>query len=383
MSASQSLFVELENTFKHGTHETRAECLRRVTDLFLTGGHGLSEEQISVFDDVICYLSKAIETRALVELSKHLAPVGNAPVKVVQRLAHNDVIAVAEPMLTQSPRLATVDLIEIAATGGQGHLRAISARAELQASVTDILISRGDRDVLHTLSANKGARFSDPGLTRLVERAETDDKLAENIGVRADLPWHLLRQLVLRASRTVQSRLLSTAPAESRDEIERIISSASDEVTSELGAPRNYVKARRLIAFQKNAGQLNEASILEFARTICIEEMVAGLAALCSATIELVDDVVFSERADALLVPCKAAGFEWPTVHAILKARGTRVPVSEGELEQAKTDYAKLSQATAQRVLRYWQVRETAARMNAKMPDSPDIAATANALGGR
>jgi uncharacterized protein (DUF2336 family) len=372
MSASESLFVELEDTFKHGSHEKRAECLRRVTDLFLTTGYGLSEEQIAVFDDVICYLIKAIETKALVELSKRLAPIGNAPIEVVRRLARNDEIAVAEPVLTQSPRLAAADLIEIAATAGQGHLRAISERSPLQASVTDILVSRGDREVLHTLSANTGARFSDPGFAQLVARAESDDQLAEKIGVRSDLPWHLLRQLVAKASMTVRSRLMVTAPPESRDEIQRIITSASDEVTSELGAPRNYAKARRLVHFQKNAGQLNEASILEFARTMRIEEMVAGLALLCSATIELLDDVIFSERPDALLVPCKAANFEWQTVQAVLRARGTRLPISADEIEWIKEDYSKLSRPTAQRVLRYWQVREAAARMNAGASDGFD-----------
>jgi uncharacterized protein (DUF2336 family) len=376
MAASDSLFVELESTFRHGSHEKRAECLRRVTDLFLTSGYGLSEEQIAVFDDVISYLIKAIETKALVELSKRLAPVDNAPIEVVRRLARNDEIAVAEPVLTQSPRLATSDLVAIASTRSQGHLRAISTRAGLPAAVTDILVSRGDREVLRSVSANASAQFSDPGLAQLVERAESDDKLAENVGIRRDLPWHLVRQLVSKASATVRSRLLAAAPEENKEEIQRVIASASDEVTNELGAPRSYVKARRLVAFQKNAGQLNEASVLEFARTIRIEEMVAGLATLCAATIELIDDVVFSERNDALLIPCKAGGFEWATVHAILKARATRSPMTEAEFEQAKTDYSRLSQPTAQRILRYWQVREAAARMNATMSEGSPVPAT-------
>ena len=376
MTASESLFVELESTFKHGSHEKRAECLRRITDLFLSSGYGLNEEQIAVFDDVICYLIKAIETKTLVELSRRLAPVAHAPIEVVRRLARNNEIAVAEPVLTQSPRLQTADLVAIASTRSQAHLRAISGRAELSEPVTDVLIGRGDREVLRCVSANSGARFSDPGYAQLVAHAETDEKLAEHIALRPDVPWHLLRQLVSKASMTVRARLLAEAPAENKDEIQRVIASVSDEVTSELGAPRNYTKARRLVTFQKNAGQLNEASVLEFARTMCVEEMVAGIALLCAATIELMDDVVFSERKDALLVPCKAAGFEWPTVHAILKARGTRAPISEGEIERAKADYTKLSQPTAQRVLRYWQVREAAARMNASMPEGSNPAST-------
>jgi len=362
MTAANSLIAELEDTFTHGSREKRVECLRRITDLFLTSAQGLDDEQIAVFDDVLCYLIKAIETRALVELSKRIAPVGTAPVEVVRHLARNDDVAVAEPVLLQSPRLLNDDLIEIAESKGQGHLRAISGRAQLDESVTDVLVRRGDSEVLQTLGANAGARFSEPGLATLVKHAESDQKLAEKVGVRSDLPWHLLRQLVSKASSAVQSRILSDAPEENKQEIQRVISSVSSAVTSELGTPRNYVKAQRLVAHQKSVGQLNEAAIMDFARTIRVEEMVAGLALLCSASIELIDDVVFSERKDAVLVPCKAVGLEWSTVQAILKARGTRRALGDGDLERAKADYAKLTAPTAQRVLRYWQVRETTSR---------------------
>jgi len=240
MTASESLFVELESTFKNGSHEKRAECLRRITDLFLSSGYGLNEDQIAIFDDVICYLIKAIETKALVELSKRLAPLTNAPIEVIRRLAHNDEIVVAEPVLSQSTRLPLDDLVTIAATKGQEHLRAISKRAELHSSVTDVLVSRGDVEVLHRISANAGTRFSDPGLAQLVLHAESDAQLAEHIVIRRDLPRHLLRQLVSKASTTVQSRLLAVALPENKDEIQQVFATASEAVKSELGAPRNY-----------------------------------------------------------------------------------------------------------------------------------------------
>jgi uncharacterized protein (DUF2336 family) len=371
MTAPNSLIAELEDTFNHGSREKRVECLRRITDLFLTSANGLDNDQVAVFDDVLCYLVKAIEARALVELSKRLAPIGNAPVEVIRRLARNDDVAVAEPVLTQSPRLGNDDLIEIAKSKGQGHLRAISGRAELDHSVTDVLVGRGDRGVLHVLGANAGARFSEPGMATLVKRAESDEMLAEKVGIRSDLPWHLLQQLVLKASSTVRTRILTAVPDQNRQDIARVLSSVSSEVAGTMGSARNYVKAQRLVQHQKSAGQLNEASILDFARTIRVEEMVAGLALLCSASVELIDDVVFSERTDALLVPCKAAGLGWPTVQAIFRARGTRRPIGETDLERAREDYAKLTMPTAQRVLRYWQVRETTSRNQATGGDGP------------
>src|SRR6516162_8314577 len=101
MSAQQSVIAELEAAITGGSAARRVETLRRVSDLFLMGADRLNEAQVAVFDDVLCRLIKRIENQALVELSGHLAPVENAPIKVIRRLARNDEIAVAGPVLTQ------------------------------------------------------------------------------------------------------------------------------------------------------------------------------------------------------------------------------------------------------------------------------------------
>ena len=44
----------------------------------------------------------------------------------------------------------------------------------------------------------------------------------------------------------------------------------------------------------------------------------------------------------------------------IMTCRSVGGTASEHDLEAARTDYFKLSQANAQRVLRFWQVRQTA-----------------------
>ena len=64
-----------------------------------------------------------------------------------------------------------------------------------------------------------------------------------------------------------------------------------------------------------------------------------------------------SHRNDGLLVPCKAGGLTWATMAATLKNRVGRNPISDDELTRAKKDYDTLSQASARRTLRFWQVR--------------------------
>jgi uncharacterized protein (DUF2336 family) len=205
MGTHRSFVTELEDAVSSGVPEKRIQTLRRITDLFLSDADRLNEAQIEVFDDVLCYPIKRIETKALAELGERLAPVGNAPIEVICRLARDDEIAVAAPVLTQSTRLTTHDLIEIAKTKSQEHLLAISGRAQLEEVITDQLLCHGDAKVAHRLARNAGARFSEDGFAKLVTRAETDESMAKKVGLRLDLPVRLLRELLLR---TTNSQLL-------------------------------------------------------------------------------------------------------------------------------------------------------------------------------
>src|SRR6202000_3017520 len=97
-------------------------------------------------------------------------------------------INVAGPVLTASKRLTTSDLTEIAQVRGQAHLVAISRRESLETEVTDILVERGNREVLQTLATNSGAQFSDRGYDVIVEKADGDDLLSEALVSRRDIP---------------------------------------------------------------------------------------------------------------------------------------------------------------------------------------------------
>jgi uncharacterized protein (DUF2336 family) len=354
--AQVSLITELERATDSGSHDC-AETLRRVTDLFLAGADRYSEDQVLLFENVLGFLVQRIETRARAELSTRLALVGNAPIRVIRRLALDDEIIVAEPVLTGSPQLTADDLIQVARTKSQRHLLAISGRRELDESVTDILLDRGNRDVIHKLAQNSGARFSEAGFTTLVMKAESDDRLAETVGRRLDVPRHLFEQLLLQATKTVQSRLLSLAPPETRREIRHVLGYVSKEIGWEVTAPRNFAHAQDVVREKQQSGSLNEKALVEFARKRKYEELVAALSLMCSAPLDVIDSLMGSPRHDGLLIPCRVAGLSWSTVDTILDKRLADHALTPHDREKLSADYKRLSHATAQRVLAFWQTR--------------------------
>lgn len=359
--AGASLIAELESAVQSGTKTERVDTLRRITDLFLSTQDRLSAEQIDVFDEVIGHLVKQIETRALVELSERLAPINNAPPGVIGNLAREDEIAVAGPVLTNSPRLSNVDLVEIASTKGQPHLLAMSGRRALAEPVTDILIERGDMQVYRKLASRTDARFSENGLSRLVKHAEDDDSLTETLGLRLDLPPHLLRQLLEKAREIVREKLLRLASPLHRDEIKKVLSSIDTETLQGLPAAPDFDSARRVVHKMHVGGELDEIAFLQFVMGGRYAESIMALSQMCSTPHDILDRIVQSDRREAMIIPCRAAGFSWTTVRPFLQSRSP-AGMSPAELESLKSDYAKLTPATAQRVLRFWSVQKAAGR---------------------
>ena len=128
MLAPKSIVAELEAAVQSGSLDKRISTMQRVTDFFLNSAEQLNDEQVGLFDNVLLHLINRVETKALTELSRRLAPASNAPIGVIQHLARHDDISVAGPVLKQSEHLTTADLIEIAKKKGYAHLLAISDR---------------------------------------------------------------------------------------------------------------------------------------------------------------------------------------------------------------------------------------------------------------
>ena len=55
-------------------------------------------------------------------------------------------------------------------------------RDSIGEAVTDVLVRRGDPEVVRNVADNKSAKLSDHGFTALVKRAEEDGVLAEKVG---------------------------------------------------------------------------------------------------------------------------------------------------------------------------------------------------------
>jgi uncharacterized protein (DUF2336 family) len=351
-----SLIPELEEVVQNGPSARRAEMLRRITTLFIEGAELFNEDHVQLFDGVLARLIDEVDADACIHLAHRLAPIANAPKEVVRRLARYDQIAVAQPILAHSQRIEEQDLLDIAQTKGQVHLLALAGRKGIAMPLTDILARRGDQEVLRSLAENLDARISDAGFAALIEASTGDAVLAERIGLRPDIPQRLSRDLLLQSTQDIQQRLLSSAKPQARAEIERALADASARRAASA-AEREHAPAACSVSELRRDGQLDEAAVMELARSGQYEQLIAALASLCEVPIEVVNRVMAGDRADPILILCKSAGWHWQTVKAILAAKPQGQTLSSLDLDAAFSNFERLSPTTAQRVMRFWQVQ--------------------------
>src|SRR6476659_1994786 len=199
---------ELEAALASGTNARRIEMLTRITDLFVGGAPRFTEAQTGVFDDIMVRLVSAIEAKARAKLAHRLAPIANAPLNTIHMLAFDDDIEVAATVLSQSERLDENALLANAGSKSQQRLFAIAQRKSLSEAVTDMLVERGDREVVHSVVKNSGAHFSDAGFRMLVKRrARCVPALSRKTRKPAPLaPASWPRWLAASAARRARSR---------------------------------------------------------------------------------------------------------------------------------------------------------------------------------
>lgn len=358
------LIDELEATLSAGSDARRVEILTRITDLFVGAAERYSEEQIGVFDDVMARLVGSIEAEARAILAQRLAPIANAPSGVIHILAFDDNIEVARPVLRQSERLDDSALLANANTKSQHHLFAISQRRRLSEAVTDILVQRGDREVVHSVAKNAGARFSDTGFQMLVSHAANDDDLATFVGKRSDIPRQHFLVLLEKASATVRARLTAENPragATVKAVVAEVASSIRDDTRK---ASPDFAAAQAAVEQLHRLRRIGEAEVLQYARERKFEETAIALSILCDTPIDVVERALLDPGAEIVLILARVADLSVTTTKAILLLRAADRGMSAKDLDQALASFNRLQPETARRVLSFFRTR-------AKKPQAP------------
>lgn len=369
MTISSKLFLkDLDESVLRGSAESREKALWYATDMLMVGSY--AEDEIWTFGEVIGRLSDAIEVAARARLAESLASATRVPISVVKKLAFDDSIDVAGPILQRCEQLDAKTLIQNIRTRSQSHLLAISKRKSISSDVTDELVTRGDREVLKSVAANDGARFSNFGFLHAIRRSTNDSIVVESLGLRKDIPRSMFQQLIAKASSDVKQKLMQERP-DLFGKVQSSVIEVASALQSKFGpASESYFNARKIVTVRHHLGELNESLVFEYARAHKIEEVTVGLSLLCSLPVSAVERAL--ANTEMTLVLAKANDFEWETAMALLFLRAKDHRIKASDLDDMKAQFSELTLEASKEVLTFFQSRRQAASAQPDARRLPD-----------
>jgi hypothetical protein len=334
----------------HGTGPFTSSLLTKIAELFLAHSkRGLLP--FDDFDEVFSKIVQRIETRARAELSEQISGLPAAPLHTSRCMALDDEIEVAQPVLEKVAALDTETLLNVANLKGQAHLLAITRRTDLDEAITQVVIQRGEREIILSLIRNSTARISTSGFDNLIGRSANDSQLAVSLLRRPDFAPAQCLSLLTLASIAVRLILERENHGLSQVILEAVTNCAG-YVLRELH-PDTIDYSRPLEEMRKlqAAGRLGEQNIRILTANGYIIEMIAALATLSNSSAQVVEAAFSHERPDGILILGKATRLSWSCVRGILSIRGSENRLSDAEFEYCEEIYTGLHRWAARAAL--------------------------------
>jgi len=337
------MFSSLTRLPAEMSSDSRRQLLNAVTDLFLLD-EVPSDESQAHYGDIALRSLPNLEAHDRKDYAGRVAATPALPRDVAVTLASDADSDVARLVLKLSPVLTDTDLAAIAVSQSQRHLAAIAERARLSESVTDILVERGDREVLHTVSANDGASLSEKGFDRLIERGGNDSGIGLALSARADLtPARAERVMRIVEQLSDEGGLWSKA--------------SSEAVTLARQARHQRLEVKLLLAeLAAGTRELDEVVTM-----LAEEDRAFHLALVFAQRADLGTDqalrVLMQRDASGIAVTCRALGIGSDAFEAVLTLRARRMLFAKNLTKDDLRNYAALDLAMAERTMRFLKLK--------------------------
>lgn len=335
--------------------EKRLALLRGVADLYLTHPVSPTVAEEYLFSEIATSVMRKLQPEQRPQVSAALSESERVPHSLALALASDADIAVASPILSRSPVLTETDMVAIAETSGDEHLQAIATRPSLTARVTDVLIDRGSNIVLRKVSGNVGAEISDKGMMSLLTRAGDDAEIGLALADRGDLAPAVLDQLNTIICAQVAA---GSAEGDAGDGIAALRARAQALIAEELRKRKANISSTDRVIAAVEAGTMSLDSGVE---TLASGGRLLDVAQVMAHFLRFDRNFVFQQLAagdiNTVVLTFRALDIAYANLETTLvirasKRRGARETVS-------RADYEAVSQADAQRALRFLKVRMT------------------------
>ena len=338
--------------------DRRRELLREITDLFLAQpAEAMDPTQAALFDEVMQRIAGEMEAAVRAELARRLAPTRVALPRLLNDLGADE-IAVAEPVLRQAAGFGDDDLLRLARSQGQDHLRAISQSEIVPEVVSDAIVERGDDTTLGVLLRNEGAALSRQASESAVDRAQANPELHAAVVERRSLPPDLMNEMYFVVEAQLRARIMARNAEIDPQALEAALKVGRRRLADRDGvSPPDLAEAEAHIEILCQKGELSPKTLAGFLRHGEHTRFTVALARLADIDFHTAQMILEGQRVDPLAIVCKAAGFDRALFLTFVVLMLNADADALGRAQEYGDLYGQLSGEAASRAIRFWRMR--------------------------
>ena len=354
MHRTRQCLDEIADLYRSDSNQKGTDLLERVADLFFLTVNQQTSDDRSAFGDVMERMAFDADTLTRTRFSERISKTEFAPKDLIRCLARDE-ICVARPVLQYSPCLREGDLVSISNEAEQDHLMATAHRAELTEPVTDIIVERGNLNVLKAVISNTGAKFSAESRHKLSKTPELQEELQQVMRSRRDLAPSPFARL---------KRLTEAEFWQQISEIALMTNEEPDDIQPETEAPEEKVNPDEHVGkesekkpskeFRIDASHpANEKALVNAAKSGKVLETVQFFTKITQLDEVMIEHCIFKAHVPALIVLCKAHSLSPSTFTTMLQLRENYTGTPNNDTVGLLRRYEGMTPETAQRIIRF------------------------------
>jgi len=352
---------ELPTLFELARERSDSSRLRlasKLSELFLAEDVGLTKREEEMVNELITLLLSTENVSVRHEMVQKFAN-KNMPRKIALSLA-NSTNDIAHTVLRSCETLTDDDLITIVNTQSTDHACSVAMRRSINEAVADALVTTGSLRVMQIVAENLGAKLSPKAVSILAETARLVQSLQRPVMQRPELTPDVAAKLYWWIAQDLRRHIVERfclSPSALDSALGKAIEQKLNEHIFErhddgaMGKIADWLEERNAITLSLLPRLLRMGHFRLFS---------ISLSRLAILDVSLIDAIINEKGGRMLAVLCRAIGMEKSGLVSIfLLSRAARehneTVVHPRELTTTMTAYDRLSQETAQDMLRTWR----------------------------
>ncbi|WP_319532973.1 DUF2336 domain-containing protein [uncultured Cohaesibacter sp.] len=338
--------------------DKRRELLGRVADMFFDGAELHTDHESLLFRDIVLKMLNDVDDEGRAEFSERAASEGRLPIEIARQLAQDEV-AVAGPMLKNSPVLTDEDFVNFSQTLSPEHLENIAQRETLSGTVTDALIENGTREVWHKVSQNRGAEITAKGFDTLVSNATDDEVLQQSLSSRPDIPESAAKDLLPLLPPEGKARLAKLFQKDAQAAGELVAEAQKKVIEQKLAGRKGRIETKLLISDIKEGKTELSDAIVYLADGDRGSDIVMLLAAVTDINDAIISNVFYQTNDEPIAILCKSMDISTGAFTKLMNVRQEKLGLALSVVGRSIARYKDLDVASSQRAMRFVQMRKT------------------------